>query len=171
MGRPPAPSAHVSTRPRPPASSSRRAWAHAHSAPSYLPLLPKVSAQEYRQPPPVLKPLTDVFLAEFYKTFQGVLAPKLFWTVQDGARGREPTPCSPGSLLKPGKDSLDVTSYRPTAVLNIDDKIHSMIRAQCVKPVVAGVGFELHALRDPGTKWLAQLISLGGSVSRVTLPK
>lgn len=72
-------------------------------------------------------PGPDGYTSEFYKTFVIEVAPLLLTVVNESLeRGSLPTTFYQATISlmhKNGKDPLEVASYRPVSLLNIDTKI------------------------------------------------
>ncbi len=72
-------------------------------------------------------PGPDGFPAEFYKEFWAILAPTFYRMLQETKEnGRLPPNMNSANislLLKPGKDPVLPTSYRPISLINVDTKI------------------------------------------------
>ncbi len=92
----------------------------------YIPLDARVSAAlellaNKKAPGP------DGFPAEFYKEFWAILAPTFYRMLQETKKnGRLPPNMNSANislLLKPGKDPVLPTSYRPISLINVDTKI------------------------------------------------
>ncbi len=72
-------------------------------------------------------PGPDGFPAEFYKEFWAIMAPTFYRMLQETKEnGRLPPNMNSANislLLKPGKDPVLPTSYRPISLINVDTKI------------------------------------------------
>ncbi|KAJ1203063.1 hypothetical protein NDU88_006858 [Pleurodeles waltl] len=78
-------------------------------------------------------PGPDALTASFYKTYQGLLIPHLMALYEEMASAKELPPSIIEAfifmLLKPGKSSLQCSSYRPLSLINVDTNIYVKILA------------------------------------------
>ncbi|XP_069059370.1 vomeronasal type-2 receptor 26-like [Pleurodeles waltl] len=85
-------------------------------------------------------PGPDGLPADFYKTFASILGPHLLRVYEDSVQGGSlPTSQNEAllvSLPKPGKDPLELGSYRPLAMLNTDYKIMGKTLAAQLAPMM-----------------------------------
>ena len=88
-------------------------------------------------------PGPDGFPVEFYKKFSLKLIPLLLnmfkYSFEQTALPKSLTEALITVLLKPGKDPVDCSSYRPISLLNVDVKILSKILASRINTIISDI--------------------------------